>query len=614
MAIQASQPNVNPRLGQYFACFTSALFALVVLLILLEQLGIAQESLNLTMIIVLSALTLSLGIGASTNDVHEFFVAGRSVSANFNGFTLAISSLGATGLVALIGIFFFRGLDAFALELGWLAGFILMAVLFAPYLRKMGAFTIPGFLQFRFQSRSLRLLTVLALILPAVFILIAELRIGILTASLVINFQYQTISLLVGLIVIMSVIGGGMRSLTWIQCALLLLVLVGFLLPLTILAILLTNLPIPQLTYGTLFDDLILLEQSSGIVIDAPVTSQLIALPHSGLQKIQSPFLQYSSGLSGWNFIVVFSCIMAGISTLPTLLVRCGTTLDIYEARKSVAWGIFLLGIIIMSVPAYAVFAKYITLKDIVGSTFDQLPQWISLLTDSGQLSLSDTNQSGNLDLNEIMFARDGIALILPIVAEFPYSLIALTILSVTGAAIAGATAQLLSLSNMITDDVLYGLWRVPGPGKNRVIIVRVTMCLIATGAIWLVNFRDLDGLKLLLWSLSLSGATLFPVLIYSIWWNRFNLFGAMASIISGFAVTVLYIWFTEVAGGSDLFGISNMFAGALGIPSAFIAGFAVSLMTPSTSQKVFEIIEDMRIPGGETLYDRAHRLATRKH
>lgn len=304
---------------------------------------------------------------------------------------------------------------------------------------------------------------------------------------------------------------------------------------------------------------------------------------------------------------------MTGISTLPTLLVRFSTTVDIYEARKSVGWGIFLLGIVIISAPAYAVFAKYVMLRDIVGNTFDQLPHWISLLTNGGLLSLSDNNQNGKLDISEIMFARDGIALILPIISEFPFSLIALTILAVTGAALAGATAQILSLSNMITDDILYGLSRAPGPGKNRVIIVRVIMCFIAAGAIWLTNLQELDGLKLLLWSLSLFGATLFPILIYSIWWSRFNLFGAITSIAVGFCVTVLYIWSTEIAGGASPFGISNMFAGALGVPAGFLGGIVATLLTPPPSQKVREISEDMRIPGGETLYDRAHRLATRK-
>ena len=608
MSIRRTYPTTSTRLGLYFAIFTSALISLVVLLVLLEQLGTSQGNISLILAVVLMVLVVALGLTAASNDVHANFVSSRSIPASFNGFAICLSSFGASGIALILGSLFFFGISALPLILAWITALLTIALCFAPYLRKMGAFTVPGYFSFRFHNRTLRLLTVLALVPPALLLLTAELKLALFSAAIIFDMPSTTFFVIMGTVLLASILGGGAQSLSWILSAILILVLVGLLIPLTIVSTIETNLPFGQLTYGTLFDDLVGLERVSGLN-SAQSSSFGFQIPIPDLQAIQSSFV---SSLNATSFVLVIICIATGIATLPILLGRASMTIDVYDSRKSYAWALFLAAVLLLSMPAYAVFSKYLVMENLVRQNIDLLPASLTLLVDSNLLELRDANQNGRLEVDEILIRRDGVFLILPALSNLPFSVVALAVMALMGAAFAGASAQISTISKMIADDVLYGLSWAPGPSKNRVLILRIMMCLITVITIWFLVPLKFDPLKLFLWAVSLTGATLFPALVLSIWWSRFNAFGALVSILTGFGVTAFYIWTTELTGSPVFFDLENILAGILGLPLGFAAGIVATIVTPRPSTSVLEVLDDVRVPGGETLYDRAHRLAPR--
>jgi cation/acetate symporter len=256
MSLPYQYRPVNPRLGTHYATFTSAMIALVLVLAMLEQLGVRK--LWLSHVMIAAPLIGYAGVAAITRtlDLHEFFSAGRRVPAVFGGLSLAVTAIGGTGFFALTGCLYLIGFDALALALGWAAGFAVCVVAFTPFLRKSGAYTLPGFFRQRFDSPLLGALAALALVPPAVLILAAEIRIGAFIASLFVAVPFEAAVMIgAGIIAAVTVLGG-MRSVSWTQCILYIVVIGAFLVPLTILSVQITNLPLPQFTYGGLFEDL----------------------------------------------------------------------------------------------------------------------------------------------------------------------------------------------------------------------------------------------------------------------------------------------------------------------------------------------------------------------
>ncbi len=612
MAIQSRFSIVNPLLKTHYAIFTSVFLGLVFLLIILEQLGIDRFWLSHIMVAMPTLLTALIGVAAFSNTVEDFYVSGRRVPAAFNGFNLAITSLGAAGLLGITGVLLFIGFDGFCLTLGWMGGFFLMAVLFTPYLRKVGAYTLPSFFGLRFESQALRITSTFILIIPVMLILAAELKVGVFAASLVIGMPYNTLVWAALATILVSILLGGMRSLTWMQCAQFIVVLIGFLVPITILAVLMTNLPIPQLTYGTLLDDLAKLELNAGLASLSPFSLDQ-ALPREAPSILRKPFMQTFGLIDRSNFLLLMLCVMAGIATLPSLLIRASTTPGVFEARKSVGWGIFLLGIVLISAPAYAVFVKLIVLKDLVGATIDQLPGWAQALINSGIIVIKDNNQDLKLGIREMAIARDGVMLMLPIITEFPFVLIVLTVSAAIAAALASGAARIVTISAMLSNDLFYGVFFKSSQPLTRVIMMRIAMIATALAAGWIAQNQNYDGFRLVCWALALTGSTFFPVLVLSIWWKRCTSSGAIAGVITGFLVSFSYIWITEFAAGGKIFGIDGILASVFGIPLSFGMTILISLITQKPILRVDEFVEDMRMPGGETLSDRATRLSRRR-
>lgn len=605
MAFSHRTGYVNPRLGTYFGIFMSAFVALGLLALILEGLGVDADALRLVMFAGPIGLYAIIGIAAFTREPIDYFAAGRRVPAFYTGLVLAQTALGATGLVALTGAFFLIGFDALCLVIGGLAGFVVMAVLLAPFFRKFGAFTIPSYLGKRFESRALRLVAGGVLAVPMLLVMAAELRIG---AHAMQWFQPMPTALAVMVLVaviVLTLAAGGMRSLAWSSAAQSIAALIALLVPIGIVAVIVTNLPFPQLSAGPVLRMVGRAEAAQGLPIILP---PLLAfdMPGEGLAPLAKRYSDAFGSVGPVAFVIVTLSLLSGLACAPWLLPRVAGTPGVYEARKSLGWATLLFGISMLTIGSIAIFMRDYLTDIVTAAGTIRFPPWIETLQERGILAIAG---DGRPTLSSFSVSRDDVLLSLPIVAEMPVALVYLAAGGVVAAVLATAGAVALALGNILAEDVVYGLSWTPPKSSARLIMSRLALGTAAAVAGLIALAAPTDPLKLFLWAIALTGASTFPVLVLSIWWKRLNAFGAVAGMLTGFGVTVLAI----IAGEAGLTGTDGALAAAIGLPAGAVATIAVALATPGPQRALLELVRDIRVPGGEILYDREMRFQRRK-
>ncbi len=422
MSIPSRLRTPNPHLGAYYGIVTSAFVSLVVMLAMFEQLGWGRPLLAQTMMIVPLALYLVIAVGSRTLQADDFFASGRRVPPVYNGFVLAAVAVGGVGFLAYTGTVFFLGFDALAIGLGWTFGMFVAGVLFVPYLRKAGSYTLPSFLGHRFRSRSLRLTASVMQLPPTALLLAAEIKIAALIAALFLPLSFSLGVVMIAALIAAIAILGGMRSVTWTGSAQFLVGAVGLVVVVTTVSILLTNVPAPQLTYGETFSALHNAEITAGLTPVQP-DELATALPGAAPLPTVKPFLQPFGILGPIDFVTLFLCLALGTAALPSLLSRSGVTSSVAEQRRSTAWGLLFVALFVMTAPAMAAFAKLIIFRDIALAPASALPAWLTELSETHLLQAGDANGDGAIGAAELLIGRDGIALALPAAAGLPYVL-----------------------------------------------------------------------------------------------------------------------------------------------------------------------------------------------
>ncbi len=593
---------VNPRLGTYFGIFASAFAALVLVLLILEQLGVSDSLLRTLMLVGPLVLYAAIGLSASSREQIDFFASGRRVPAVVNGIVLAICTIGATGIVAGTGLFFLNGFDAWALVIGLTGGLVVMAVLIAPFLRKFGAFTVPSYLGRRLESRMVRLGAAAMVTVSMLLVIAAEIRMGVFAAAWLSGQTETMVALVLVVLMTAAIIGGGMRSASWSNTSQSIAATMALAVPAGMVATAVTNLPFAPLSHGPVLRTLGRLEQQQGLPIPdlPPLAFDLAGMAAEPIiHRIGTPF----GSIGSTSFLIASLTIMAGIAAAPWLLPRVGTTPSIYETRKSLGWGVFIVGMILLTVSSIAVFMREIVMEQLVGHSIDQLPEWFRGLVAAGFAEVQ--GQVPRLPLGSFSFKRDAVLFALPVAWNYPAVLVYLSLTGAVAAAVAAASMAALSLGTILAEDVVNGLKWEPAPNRLRLIIARLCIVVAALIGTWLALIAPADPLNLLLWAIALSASTLFPVIVLSIWWKRLSGLGAMAGMSAGFVVTVLAI----VAGEASWLGVHSTLAAAFGIPVAFVAAFVGSFLGPAPSRQSLELVRDMRVPGGETVHDREMRL-----
>ncbi len=617
MAIPTQFRPTNPRLGISYATFTSAIIGFVIVLAIFEQLGINNQSLKPLIIGVPILFFVIIGGITRTVLVEDFYTSGRRVPPIYNGLALAASGIGGIGFFSFTGALYLIGFDILALALGWAAGFTLMVFLFFPYLRKFGAYSLPGFFGERFRSPALRIMTVLLLLVPSFMLLTAELGLAAKITGHFVALEPSTmLTLLAGLAVAMTLLGG-IRALTWTQCAQGIVLFIGLMVPLVILTMTFSNLPVPHISYGNLLDQISSFENQSGIQNTTPMAlSDAIPKPES--TTMQKPFLQAFGLIGQTDFLLLVICFMAGIATLPSLLQRAGTSLGVAGARQSAAWGTLFLAFLLITFPALASFAKYLTLHDLIGKNVGDMPSWLNSLRDAQIIEAPNDNRDGILSLQEFHIPRDSVALALPFLAGYS-AVVLFGLLAIAGlsAGFAAINAQLVSIASTISNDLFYSTAFPRASASKRLLVARLALIATAALAGFFVISSKLDALRMLIWAVSISAGSFFPVLLLSIWWRPITPMGALAGTWSGFLVTSGYILGVEWDYTPLIFGIDSLVAAIIGMPVSFLVTIAVSLLIPQQDEELQkdldEQLDETRVAAGETVHDRYLRILARR-
>jgi cation/acetate symporter len=608
MAFGARARMVNPRLGTYFSIFAALFTALFLLILIFEQLKLDEHLLKLVFFAGPIVIYAAIGLSVASNDTLNYFASGRRVPALYTGLLVATCSLGGTFLVAGTGAFFFAGFDALVLMLGTLTGFVVMAIVLAPFYRKFGAFTVPSYLGRRFESRPLRIMTAVVAAVPMLLVLSAELRMGAGVAGRLITASPNMIVALLALSIAISTAAGGMRSFTWAGVAQSIAVFLALLGVATTVSVIVTSLPIPQLANGPMVRALVHNEVREGLQV-VNVWPLAFQLPVEGFAALTKPYTQPFGTIGPLAFVLGTFAIATGISTAPWLLPRVAATPSVYEARKALGWATVFSGLAILTISSVAVFMRDFALDTVMSERVGPLPKW---LFDAATAHLVAFDPSAaRLGFDGLKFDRDGVLFALPVATGLPMAFTYVLIAGALAAALVTASATTVSLAAVLCEDVVQGLSWEPAPAQSRVWIMRGFVVIVAICGALLTIMAPTDPLQLVLWALSITGASLFPVMTLSIWWKRLTSAGAITGVVMGFAAAALAIFLSE----SGALNVPSPIAGILGLPISLALALSTSLLRPAKTRHALTVVRDIRVPGGEIIYDREmQRLQLRKN
>lgn len=597
-------PPSSPLLGLYFGILSAVLAAIVLVLVILEQLGMPDRTLGAAMLAGPVALFAAVGVIGFTRAPAEFFHAGRRVPAFFAGLVLAVVALGGTGFMALCGAVLLSGFDALSVLLGLVAGFVVMAVAVAPFMRKFGAPSLPTYLGQRFESAPVRILGASVAVGALLLLAIAELKAAALAAGWLAGLSPGAATALVVLVLAVTLLPGGVRSLTWSSSAQAIAAFAALLVPVAIVAVMVTYLPLPQVSHGPLLRAMARAETQGALVPLAPALA--FELPGDALSTLSSRFATPFTSVGSIAFVLAALAVAAGIAASPVLLPRTKTTVSVYETRKAVGWTVFLVGATIMTFSAVAVFTRDLFGNTLAGLPIDRLPEGFRDLAEHGLVALDGAPQ--RISMQALQIRRDAALIALPTLFGLPTVLVHFVALGILAAALAAAGASLVQLAVVLADDVTQSLLGERPSLDRRMLAIRVALAgvLVIVGLVaWT---HPGDPLTLLLWSLVLSGSGLFPVLVLSIWWKRINAAGALTAMGVGTGIALLAF----VAQALDVLGGNAVLAATVAVPSAIVAAIVASHLTPAPDRHILEMVRDLRIPGGEAISDRETRREVR--
>jgi cation/acetate symporter len=583
MAYQVGEGDFVSNLRKIYGVYTGGFIGFVILLGILEQIGVPNQVIGYLFVFLTIGVYAAIGIMSRTAQVSEYYVAGRRVPAFYNGMATGADWMSAASFIGMAGTLYLLGYDGLSFVLGWTGGYVLVAVLLAPFLRKFGAYTVPDFLGARYGGNVARAVGIVVLLAASFTYVVAQIYgVGIIASRFLgISFEWAVFVGLAGILVCSML--GGMRAVTWTQVAQYIILIIAYLVPVVILSAQVTGVPIPQVMYGQVLQKIAAIEPTIGA-----------AKAHA------APFLTYDP----LNFFGLIFCLMVGTASLPHVLMRFFTTPSVREARASVGWALFFIFILYFTAPAYAVFAKYEVYTNVIGQPIAQLPAWVQAWGQVGLVSVKDINADGILQLAEFTINADAIVLATPEIAGLPYVVAGLVAAGGLAAALSTADGLLLAIANALSHDIYYRMVDPTASAARRLSVSRILLVLVAIVAAYVASTKPATILAMVAWAFSLAASGLFPALVMGIWWKRTTSMGAIAGMIAGFGVCLFYLLGTQYWGMPLWFGVRNISCGLFGIPVAFIVTWIVSLMTPAPSQQMQDFIDSIRIPRGGPVMD----------
>ena len=665
---------LRSRLTRSYALYTGGFLLFLALLGLAEAAGMSHRWMGNIFLFAVFVHYAGIGVITRTADVSEFYVAGRRVPALANGMATAGDWLSAASFIGLAGTLYVSGFQGLAFVMGWTGGYCLVALLLAPYLRRFGQFTIPDFLAARYGGNLARFIGVAATLLASFTYVVAQIYgVGLITSRFIgIDFQVGIFIGLAGILVCSFL--GGMRAVTWTQVAQYLVLFLAFMLPVAMMSLKATGMPIPQVGYGRVMEQLAAREQT---LLNDPheievrklyreqadgYAARMSRLPASleeerermG-QRVQDLKMDNASArdiaaaehalkslprdeddaLVKWsrarsdnlikalppqphaeafpsangkvsesarrNFLALVICLMVGTAALPHVLMRSYTTPSVAEARKSVSWGLLFIVILYLTAPAYAVFAKWQILSELVGSSLSALPPWVLAWAKMGMLHIDDINHDGVIQFAELTINPDMLVLAAPEIAGLPYIVTGLVAAGGLAAALTTADNLLLTIANALSHDIYYKILAPRASTQRRLVVAKSLLLIVALMAAWVASLKPDNILFMVGMAFSVAGASFFPALVCGIFWRRANKWGAVTGMLTGLGVTLYYLVLTHPFFGGDQsaawFDIEPVAAGIFGIPAGLVALVIVSLLTPRPSDEVMDLVARVRHP-----------------
>ena len=606
MAMQGSFVDNLPKV---YGLYTGGFIIFIGLMAILEQMGVGADTIGILFVAFTVLIYAAIGWLSRTMQVDAYYVAGRSVPPVFNGMATAADWMSGASFVAMAGGIYMGGHAYLAFVVGWTGGYVLVAALMAPYLRKFGCYTVPDFIGTRYGGNTARFCAVLVLVIASFTYVTAQINATGTIASRALHIPFE-VGVWFGLLgILLCSMLGGMRAVTWTQVAQYIVLIIAYLVP----VIWMSNKQgfglVPQLVYGDAVARLGELEQLHQVGVLTPEQ----AVP--GLRALTVPHAAAgTTALDSWRFITLTLCMMAGTASLPHILMRYFTTPSVKAARQSVAWSLLFIFLLYFTAPALATFTKLQVLDPnlatgIIGKSIADVNalEWIKNWSDVGFLKVIDSNGDGILQINEFFMRGDIVVLATPEIAGLPYVISGLVAAGGMAAAMSTADGLLLAIANALSHDLYYKIIDPKAETKTRLVVARVLLIVIGAAGAAVASLKLTGILGAVAWAFDFACSGLFFPLVLGVWWKRANRQGAIAGMLGGLLAGTWYLYMVRWGGMDPWIGIDHLRFGIIGMPVSLVCMVVVSLMTAAPDKETQDMVDATRIPKGETVLASSH-------
>ena len=609
MSLFRLQGKFTDNLPKIYALYTGGFLLFVILMAIFEQMGMTADTIGLCFVGFTIFIYAVIGWLSRTMQVDAYYVAGREVPPVFNGMATAADWMSGASFVAMAGGIYMGGHPYLAFVVGWTGGYVLVAILMAPYLRKFGCYTVPDFIGTRYGGNFARFCAVVVLVVASFTYVTAQIDATGTIASRALQIPYEA-GVWCGLIgILLCSMLGGMRAVTWTQVAQYIVLIIAYLVPVFWMSIAQDFGWFPQLSYGDAVARIQELEPMLQIGTLKP--TETIAGVAALVNLHAAPG---DSAMAAWKFVTLVACMMLGTASLPHILMRYFTTPTVKAARSSVAWSLFFITLLYFTAPTLATLSKLQILDpnlatSIIGKAIADVNalEWIQKWGAVGMVAVSDSNADGILQINEFFLRPDIIVLATPEIAGLPYVISGLVAAGGMAAAMSTADGLLLAIANALSHDLYYKIIDPNAETKRRLIVARVLLVLLGVAAALVASLKLTGILGAVAWAFCFAMSGLFFPLVLGVWWKRANRAGAIAGMIVGLGAGSLYLYLVKWGGMAPWIGLDDLRFGIVGVVASGVAMVVVTLMTKEPDREIQAMVDEVRVPSGSAILSSQH-------
>jgi cation/acetate symporter len=600
--------NFIDNLGKVYGLYTGGFIVFVIIMAIAENMGLSADAIGYCFVGFTVLIYAFIGVLSRTMQADQYYVAGRQVPAFYNGMATAADWMSGASFVAMAGGIYFGGYAYLAFVVGWTGGYVLVASLMAPYLRKFGCYTVPDFIGTRYGGNLSRFIAVIVLVVASFTYVTAQINATGTVASRALQIPFE-VGVWIGLLsILLCSMLGGMRAVTWTQVAQYIVLIIAYLLPVFWMSSKSGFGLLPHLHYGDAISRVQELELLHKIGELKPIdrVPGMSALT----TKINAPGETF---IAKFQFFSLVLCMMAGTASLPHILMRYFTTPSVRSARMSVGWSLLFIFLLYFTAPALATFTKLSLLDPnlatgIIGKSIADVNalEWIQKWSAVDFLKVVDGNKDGILQINELFMRADIVVLATPEIAGLPYVISGLVAAGGMAAAMSTADGLLLAIANALSHDLYYKIIDPKADTRHRLIVARVLLLVVGAAGAFVASLKLTGILGAVAWAFDFACSGLFFPLVLGVWWKRANRQGAIAGMVGGLAAGTAYLYYVY-NGGTPWLGIDHLRFGMIGMPVSLVLMVVVSLMTPEPDEETQRMVDEVRIPKGETVLASTH-------